>query len=97
MNAQQSKEIFECNKCGHTEGKEQEVICWECGDGEMIYQRTIWVAAEPLPYPYTRLEKMRFKPWRDSRPPDDLLLNLFGLLFWIGIIGTVGGLVILFE
>jgi len=26
-----------CNKCGHTERKEEEVMCWKCGKGEMLY------------------------------------------------------------
>jgi predicted nucleic acid-binding Zn-ribbon protein len=26
-----------CNRCGHTERKEEEVMCWKCGKGEMLY------------------------------------------------------------
>jgi uncharacterized OB-fold protein len=29
---------WQCNKCGHVEWYEREVICWECGKGEMIYK-----------------------------------------------------------
>ena len=27
-----------CNVCGHVEYEEREVLCWDCGEGEMIYQ-----------------------------------------------------------
>lgn len=27
-----------CTNCGHISYKEEEVICWECGIGEMIYK-----------------------------------------------------------
>jgi hypothetical protein len=29
-----------CDNCGHKENKEQEVHCWKCGKGEMIYTET---------------------------------------------------------
>jgi hypothetical protein len=31
-------EIWICDTCGHEKDREQEVRCWECSDGEMIYQ-----------------------------------------------------------
>ena len=27
-----------CNVCGHVEYEEREVLCWDCGEGEMVYQ-----------------------------------------------------------
>lgn len=27
-----------CFNCGHIEYKEREIMCWECGIGEMIYK-----------------------------------------------------------
>ena len=27
-----------CNVCGHVEYEEREVFCWDCGEGEMVYQ-----------------------------------------------------------
>jgi len=30
--------MWVCDHCGHTEYLEQEVTCWECGQGEMIYR-----------------------------------------------------------
>lgn len=30
--------MWVCSYCGHAEPLEQEVICWECGKGEMVYQ-----------------------------------------------------------
>lgn len=29
-----------CNYCGYVRHKEEEVMCWKCGKGEMIYKRT---------------------------------------------------------
>ena len=31
--------IWKCTICGCIKHKEEEVICWNCGKGEMIYQR----------------------------------------------------------
>lgn len=33
-----SKGWWECENCGNVEYYEREVICWECGDGEMVYR-----------------------------------------------------------
>lgn len=44
--------MWVCDHCGHTEYLEQEVICWECGKGEMIYvaskSATLRVAARHI-------------------------------------------------
>ena len=29
---------WKCNNCSHLELKEQEIMCWNCGLGEMIYK-----------------------------------------------------------
>jgi len=29
---------WRCCQCGHTEFKEEEVLCWKCGIGEMLYK-----------------------------------------------------------
>jgi len=29
--------FFLCDNCGNKEKSEREVICWECGKGEMVY------------------------------------------------------------
>ena len=31
-------EVWECDNCGIIKDKEEEVRCWECGKGEMIYK-----------------------------------------------------------
>jgi hypothetical protein len=31
------KGIWRCGHCGNLEDSEREVICWECGKGEMNY------------------------------------------------------------
>ena len=31
------KGIYKCSNCNHTELKEEEVICWKCGKGNMLY------------------------------------------------------------
>jgi hypothetical protein len=38
----------------------------------------------------------RIKQWRASRPPDDVLLNLLDLAFWIGVFGITGGILLIF-
>lgn len=35
----EARETWVCNACGNVEHKEREVACWECGKGEMIYER----------------------------------------------------------
>ena len=37
-------EVWECDNCGHMEFHEGEVMCWQCGEGEMIFQGTTFVA-----------------------------------------------------
>ena len=29
--------VYKCTNCGHTERREQEVTCWKCGRGEMVW------------------------------------------------------------
>ena len=36
-------EVWECDNCHHIVYFEQEVICWECGEGEMIYQGETYI------------------------------------------------------
>lgn len=38
-------DCFTCTHCGYSEKKEQEVICWKCGLGEMVYHeiRPSWI------------------------------------------------------
>jgi len=50
--AQQSVEIWRCNHCGYIVNKEDEVICWNCGKGEMIFQGHNWIPAVPLQLPW---------------------------------------------
>lgn len=42
-------DVWECNNCGYTEYKEQEVICWGCGEGEMIFKGQLWEKPKPKP------------------------------------------------
>lgn len=35
-----------CNKCGHTDPVEKEVLCWSCGKGEMLYESIEDIRAE---------------------------------------------------
>ena len=30
-------DYYECTHCGHRQKKEEEVMCWKCGLGEMVY------------------------------------------------------------
>lgn len=30
-------DYYECTHCGHKQKKEEEIMCWKCGLGEMIY------------------------------------------------------------
>ncbi len=32
-----NKRKWTCDRCGHVEHKEVEVMCWQCGKGEMVY------------------------------------------------------------
>ena len=44
-------DVWECNNCGYTEYKEQEVICWGCGKGEMIFKGQLWEKPKPKAKP----------------------------------------------
>ena len=102
MSADEEREVWECNSCHHIEHKEEEVICWKCGKGEMIYQGKWWFEATPLICP-TRLAVIKEDLehwWKKHRgeptDPNGFGYNLFHLLLWVGIIGVVGALVMLF-
>ncbi len=30
--------FYQCTECGEIESEEREVICWVCGDGEMVWR-----------------------------------------------------------
>ena len=45
-NVQQEVEIWQCENCHVVKYHEEEVWCWECGKGEMIYQGKRWIPAE---------------------------------------------------
>ena len=32
-----SQGYWQCNNCGHIELREREILCWKCGQGEMIF------------------------------------------------------------
>lgn len=31
------KGIWRCSHCGNLESREREVLCWECGKGQMLF------------------------------------------------------------
>ncbi len=43
-------EVWQCDNCHITKHTEKEVLCWECGNGEMIYRGKAWIAAEGEKY-----------------------------------------------
>lgn len=43
--AERTRGFYKCTHCGAEKEKEEEVTCWECGDGEMIFTRLKPVAA----------------------------------------------------
>lgn len=34
-------EVWECDNCGHVKLHEEEITCWKCGKGEMIFRGRI--------------------------------------------------------
>lgn len=44
----QEVEIWQCDHCGNIKYQEEEVLCWECGKGEMIFHGKRWVPAVPV-------------------------------------------------
>lgn len=100
---QQSYHIWQCDNCGHTERKEEEIICWECGKGEMLYQGEFWEEAEPLPMP-SRWEVFKEgaeELWKanagDPDDPNGLGVNLLGVVMWGFIFGIVGLGIVIFT
>ena len=92
MSTQESYEVWQCNHCGHVVEKEEEVTCWKCGKGEMIYQGQYWREATPLPHPETIPERISGWWKKYSGEPDDpngLGHNLFQLIFWSIVLGLV--------
>ena len=91
-------DVWECTYCGHTETKEEEVLCWKCGGkGEMVYRGKFWRPATPVECP-TRWEVIKedIEMWwkknaGDPEDPNGLGINLLQLVFW----AIVGGIVLL--
>jgi ribosomal protein L37AE/L43A len=41
--------FYQCDKCGHIEDREAEVKCWECSEGEMVWQTYPVLVTKPVP------------------------------------------------
>jgi len=36
-----NKPVWTCNHCGWKANKEEEIVCWKCGKGEMLFHPTL--------------------------------------------------------
>lgn len=34
-----AKGHWKCTHCDHTDDREREILCWKCGQGQMVYVR----------------------------------------------------------
>jgi hypothetical protein len=95
MKTERLVHVWECTHCGQTKNKEEEVYCWNCGIGEMVYRGKFWEPAAPVECP-TRWEviKENLNLWwkkyaGDPDDPNGLGINLLQTIFWAIVIGII--------
>lgn len=82
-------QIRQCDHCGCISRHEEEVTCWECGMGKMIYLGEFRAESDTSVW-------SQVNTWWNQTAPEDFTLNFLGVIFWGAIIGVAFGMVFLF-